>query len=308
MPSRKATVWFNDATMSTDRLRTILGRTVHNETPLGRLELRKKAVQITRDITRSTSQRTFCSMLRGLLADRPQFQQVGIIAHRTHVRFIENLEPAYRQRIVKISYFGSGEDRSSNEWHTQCDLIIIAGTPRVPPGAVATYLVQIGEVAAACERAEWGKLVWYGETESGETVKVQGCGYQDELWRGANRDLVRAALVQAVGRGRGILSTGCEVIVLSTEECGLVLSDAGVESLSGTNHRVLTALKELSMEFPNKYYLGKSIVSTRSIAEAVGLSKERVREVLRHLERRGLVQKVGERRGWWPVETGDTSA
>lgn len=300
-PTTKAPVWFNDATMSADRLGTILGRSVRNETPLGQLELQKKAVQIPRDITRRKSGRILCGLLRGILADRPHFRRIGVIGHSVHVPMIESLEPDCRQRIVKVSYFGSGDERSSNEWHRQCDLIVVAGTPRVPPAAIANYLVQIGDVAAACEPAEWNKLFWYGETESGETVKVHGWGYQDDLWRGAHRDLVRAALVQAVGRGRGILESGCEVIVLSTEECGLVLSDTGLEAFGGTSYRVLSALKELTMENPNKRYLGKSIVNSRSIAVATGLSPERVREVLRHFERRGLVQKIGERSGWRPV-------
>lgn len=301
-------MWFCDATMSPDRLAMILGRSVHNETPLGRLELQKKAVQIPRDITRRTSKRMLGSILRGVLVDRPQFKRVGVICHSVHVPVVENLEPVYRERIVKISYFGSGEDQSSNSWHTQCDVIVVASTPRVPPAAVANYLVQIGEVGAACEPAEWGKVFWYGETESGETVKVQAWGYQDDVWHGAHRDLVWAALVQAIGRGRGILDSGCEVLVLSTEECGLALSDTGLDALGGTSHRVMMKLKELAIQElshqnANKISLGKWSVSTQSVAKETGLSGGYVRRILENLERRGLVQRVGERSGWRPVDS-----
>ena len=91
------------------------------------------------------------------------------------------------------------------------------------------------------------------------------------------RDLVRAQLVPAIGRSRGILETGCEVIVLTHEECGLVISDAGMESLNGTSAKVREAMHRLSLAFPNQAYLGKASVSTREIARALGLSQPRVR-------------------------------
>lgn len=301
LPTFRATVWFNDATMSPVRLAAILGRAVRNETPPGRLELQRKAVQIPRDVTRRTSPRILSNILRGLLADRRQFQRVGIICHSVHVDAIERLDWEYRKRIQRISYFGSGDDRSSNAWHEACDLIVVAGTPRVAPAVVASYLVQIGEVAAACQPPEWGSVNWHGQTEAGESVTVQGRGYLNAVWREAHRDIVRSALVQAVGRGRGILPSGCEVILLSTEECGLLLSDSKLEPLNDLSHRAWLTLNELTMENANKRPLGKSIVNTKSIAESLGVSEVRAREILRHLERRGLAQKIGERSGWRAV-------
>jgi len=307
-PPAVSTTWFNDATITADRLQMILNRQVLDATPLGRLELRWKAVQILRDITRRQSKRTVANVLRGAIVDRPQFRRIGVICHRPHIPALSALGLSLESRIVRSTYFGSGEERSSNAWHRECDLIIVAGTPRVPPRAIAEYLVQVGEIDAACQQPDWGAVIWRGTTESGESVKVKSLGYQDEAWQRAYRELVRAQLVQAVGRGRGILETGCEVLVLSTEECGLPISDAGLEPLNETGAKVCEALNRLTMENANKDYLGNSIVSTPEIAGATGLSAVRVRELLRSLERRGLARKVGERSGWLPVVGSDADA
>ena len=233
VPPTAVVTWFNDATITADRLEMILNRGVQDETPQGHLPLQKKAVQILRDVTRRTSQRIVANVIRGVMADRPHFHRIGIICHHPHIPALKTLGEEFANRIAKSTYFGSGEDRSSNEWHSLCDLLIVVGTPRVPPGAVVEYLVQVGEVGAACRQSQWSVVYWRGETESGEPVRIKASGYQDETWRRAHRDLVRAQIVQAVGRGRGILETGCEVLVLSNEECGLVISDGGMETLNG---------------------------------------------------------------------------
>jgi hypothetical protein len=302
LPAIGATTWFNDATLSPDRLKSILHLPVHDMTPGGQIEYQRKCVQILRDITRRTSSRIFANIIRGVLVDRPDFQRIGVICLRPHIDALRDLGADFQDRIVKSTYFGSGDDRSSNDWYKRCDLIVIAGTPRIPPSSIAEYLVQVGETIAACQQPEWKTIYWEGKTESGEFVRVKARGYQDETWRRAHRDLVRAQLVQAIGRGRGILQSGCEVLVLSTEECGLVISDAELEPLSGASANVLDAIHELTITFANKFSLGKVIVRTDDIARYIGLSVPRVRQILRALERRGLVQKVGERKGWRLVD------
>ena len=205
-------------------------------------------------------------MLRGVLADRPQFTRVGVICHRPHVASVKALNGEFNERLVKVAYFGSGEDRSSNEWHTRCDLIVVAGTPRIRTAVVAAHLIQVGEIGAACREPQWGTLYWQGETETGQPIKVKGAGYQDERWRCAHRDLVRAQLVQAIGRGRGVLESGCEVLVLSNEECGLPVSEAKPELLNDSSIAILNAVRRLTMENANKEFIGNSIVRTDQIA------------------------------------------
>lgn len=300
-PPTTATVWFNDATLTCDRLKTVLGHCVQDKTPRGHLELQKKAVQIHRDVTRRTSRRIVGNLLRGVMADRPQFQNIGVICHSNHMSVLETLAPEFASRIIKSTYFGSGEERSSNDWHTQCDLIIVMGTPRVPPAEVAAYLVQVGEIGAASRKPEWGPLHWNGQAENGGLVKITGAGYQDDDWRRAHRDLVRSQLVQAVGRGRGILETGCEVLMLSNEECGLAISDAPLETLNQCAERVLRVMRELGASFPNKDYLGKLALKSSEIASRAKISPRHAQRALQELERRGLVRRVGERLGWLPV-------
>lgn len=299
-PAPGTVTWFNDATISADLLSTVLNTPVREQTPHGQIELQKKAVQVIRDLTRATSPASAMSVLRGVLTDRPQFQRVGIIGHRPHLAAYKRLEPEFARRIVRTTYFGSGEERSSNAWHTECDLIIVAGTPRVAPDVVSTYLIQIGRAGAAARDAVWGPIKWIGKTECGERIAVSGRGYHDEDWRQAHRDLVRSTLVQAIGRGRGILENGCEVLVLSNEECGIPISDAPAVPLTEPQLAVLSALSRASAEIPNKY-IGKTAVSTATLAAEVGLSIRQTRGILSALDLRGLVVRVGERGGWLSI-------
>jgi len=59
--------------------------------------------------------------------------------HRPHVDALlaeKSLLGGLRSRIHKSAYFGEGKDRASNDWHLQCDLFVVLGTPRVPPAAI----------------------------------------------------------------------------------------------------------------------------------------------------------------------------
>lgn len=300
-PPADMVTWFSDATMTVDLLRSLLGASVNDATPAGRLELQKKAIQIPRDITRQTAVSTVARLLRGVLTDRAEVQRAGLICHRTHLAVLTEMESIFANRIVKSAYFGSGEERSSNAWQHECDLIIVAGTPRVPPDDVAIHLIQIGEIGAACRDVTWGPLKWETRTEAGQTVVITGSGYADPVWRRGHQNLVRATLVQAIGRGRGILEDGCEVVVLSTEECGLPISDGKPTVLNKSAAMILTRLKELSPENSIYNYIEKSGVKTAQLATETGLSVSVVRGNLSLLENLGRVCKIGERGGWRPV-------
>lgn len=300
-PHESCTTWFNDATISADALSAVLNQPVQDKTPQGRIELQKKAVQIVRDITRQTSSKKVQSLLRGILSDRPQFERVGVIGHSTHMKAIANLEPEFSRRIVRKNYFGSGTERSSNAWHKECDLIIIAGTPRVPPSTITEYLIQIGRVGAAARDVVWGPIRWIGTTETGNAITVSGRGYHDEDWRRAYIDQVRATLIQSIGRGRGILESGCEVLVLSNEECGIPISDSEQQPLNETHVAVLDKLVYLSAVSPINRYIGKTAVSSKDLSTALEMSNRQVRDILKGLDERGLAIRVGDRGGWLPV-------
>jgi hypothetical protein len=241
-PSQTATTWFCDATVSPERLSSLLGKEVHDKTPAGHLAFAKRTVQIPRDVTRTTSAKTVQNLIRGLLASQPQLERVGVICHRPHTEVIENLPQEFRSRIVKIAYFGSGEERSSNEWYKRCELIVILGTPRVQPASIRDFLFRVGDFDSAGRSPKWSETRWLGRTESCKEKRIKGRGYHDPEWRQAHRELVRSTIVQAVGRGRGIMPSGCEVIVVSTEECGLALSDRELFALSESEAAILRAV------------------------------------------------------------------
>lgn len=316
-PYKTAAVWINDATASRERLESLLGVNVVDKTPDGRIELVQRAVQVPRDITRQTSAKTVAALLRGVLINHPNFRRVGVICHRTHAQTVEAIGTEFRQRIAKVSYFGSGDERASNEWHHECDAVIVLGTPRIPTEAVAAFLIQCGDIGAATRQPGWEPYHWRGITESGQPRDVEGRGYRDDAWRAAHRETVRAALVQAIGRGRGILTDGIPVIVFTTEECGVKFADVGHEprplreddarllAMFGVDHEL--SATRASAETPQENSYGESadpkladarFWSTTDLAKALGKPERTVRDMLGRLEVRGLVERDGERGGW----------
>jgi hypothetical protein len=292
------TIWFSDSTANAERMARIVGAPVIDSTPDGTVPLQKKAVQFVTDITVKTSPEVVCSILRGILARYSDRHRIGVITHRAQLKAIEKLDSALRSRIAESTYFHSGQDRSSNSWHVQCDLLLILGTPRVPPSAVAEYLVQVGELKAACTEPPWDTLYWLGETEQDQPLRVEGRGYQNEAWRSAHRDLVRATLVQAIGRGRGILESGCDVLVFSTEECGLRISADLCPWMNEPMAEVYGAVRDLTATKSKKYYLEKVAVSSAEVADHLSKPERTIRRCLSELEPLGLLERLGPRSGW----------
>ena len=70
----------------------------------------------------------------------PQYQRVGLITHSTLTACVKRLEQSFGERIVQTAYFGSGNERASNDWYKLCDLVIVAGTPRVDTSAIRARL------------------------------------------------------------------------------------------------------------------------------------------------------------------------
>jgi len=297
-PPSGRVVWFNDATLEPDRLQRLLGREVIDGTPNAQIPFQNVAVQYVRDITRSTSLSVIQALLCGLLAKRRDCARVGLITHRPLLQGLAGLEEEFRSRIVMSTYFGSGEERSSNVWHQQCDLIVILGTPRVPPQAVAEYLVQVGDIAAACRKPPWGTLYWQGKLPDGGEKRIEGRGYLDPDWRRAHRDLVRATLVQAIGRGRLTLESGCDVVVCSSEECGLRVIDGRIPWLNEEARQIWSLINQLTAEKSKRDLLEKVAVSTAEVAQQLDRPERTVRNLLTDLEWHGLVYREGPRSGW----------
>ncbi len=292
-----------DASGNMESLRTLTGRDVLDITPAGSLPLCVPAKQITVDVTRKTSRNVVSAIVRGVLAEYPSKTRIGFIEHRPHVDHLFRCDsPALDQdrldRVAMFAHYGEGPERSSNRWYRECDLIVVVGTPRVGESAVRDRLIQMGRIDAAMmtgEQAAWGPCQWRGHTESGETRTVQGVGYGQPDWRKAHKDIVRASLVQAVGRGRGILTDGVEVLVLSNEECGLMLDDRlDVPRISSNLAHVVEVVEKLHRV---------NAVDTGAIAGALGLCDRQARKCLVAAERQGLIVRSGRRGGWLPAQS-----
>lgn len=299
------TVIIGDATSTADDLTRLVKRQVQDITPDGRLALVQRTVQVPRDITRQTSLATVGKILRGILEQHPDRQRVGVIVHRPHKAAVQGID-----RVVKVAYFGSGDDRSSNEWHRDCDLVLVLGTPRVGPDAVRAELLRTGKLEAAQlddQAAGWRKYQWRGQDERGQPVLVTGRGYSHPDWQAAFVSLTRSNMVQAVGRGRGILAEGIPVVVVSTEPLGLPVSDGDRPWLNDGQTAVLDAVRRLageSAQNPTRDYVGKGadsrpaavqLVKMAEVLEATGLKRRLVNKHVLVLERLGLVIRDGKR-------------
>jgi hypothetical protein len=321
-----AACWFCDATANADELQAVLGRPVADRTPVGQLEQLHQAVQVTTDIKKRTAPSTVLKVLRGVLAAFPEAQRIGAITHQEHLPIVrgtaknpeQRLDESLRGRIVKTEYFRSGEGRGSNSWIDQCDLLLVVGTPRVPPPAIKLRLIQVGMVLASTREGQWEADYWSGLTTTGKRVTVRTLAYRDHDWYAAHRSIVRAELIQAIGRGRGICEEGIPVVVLSNEALGLPILEIDVHSLSDTAVKVLHAIRQLSAlipkgESPSKlsavnpkiYYLGNGAVSSSEIAHFVNIKDRQTIYLLNDLEHRGFVQRIGERKGWMLTPKGE---
>ena len=334
-----AAVWLSDATADANEIETLVGRPVHNMTPEGRLEQRHDALQIPSDVKQSTSAGAIVDLFRGFFNAFPNVKRLGVICHRCHVSTIKGtankgpvLDKEFLQRIAKIEHYRGGESRGSNNWLDECDMILVFGTPRVPPPAIKTRLIQTGRVAAASRdpKEEWQRDYWSGVTTIGKRRTVRTSAYRDHDWHSVHRAIVHAELLQAVGRGRGICENGIPVVVMSNEHLGLPLLEINVEPISDKAVQVLKAIKQACAQIPkgelpdetppegtqqappshvhnslNKYYLEKCALSSFNAAVAAGLRIRRAQYILNDLCRRGLVERVGQRGGWILSDSGE---
>jgi hypothetical protein len=307
-PPAHARIWFEDATGNLEILSRLVGRPIQDCTPQGQLQYAVPPVQFPDDVTRRTSGNIVRGMIRGLLTLQPDARKVGIITHKCHVPEIERLEPFWKDRLLRLDYFGSGNDRGSNAW-LDCDLLVILGTPRVPPSAVRERLVQIGNLETAALDGQWGVKTWQGRDLLGEKVVVRGSGYKNPAWQEAHETLVADALRQALGRGRGLLTEGITVIVVSNERLGLVLADKPLPLVKDQEALTLQAVIELSTENANSNILAKTVVSTSELAQHIDLGKTQTKQYLLRLTSLGLLKRKGERGGWFlPSPNSDLGA
>ena len=282
-------VWFCDATGEVDTIEHCHpGRQVYDGTPAGKLVLQHNTYQVTHDLSRKAEASRVQAYIRGVLARFPDKRRVGIICHRKHIDCVDQLGDAF-DVVVKKAYYGSGEDRASNAWHRTCDFLIAAGTPRPGDEAIAVHLLRTGRFEALGLDGDWGDVPWTGKSESGDARLIHGRGYNQVDWQQAHKECVRAHLIQSIGRARGILPDGIPCVVISSEECGI--SDIlDIEPITERDMDVFAVVESQSVN-------GEP-VKTDAIAGQLGKDKSTIRRHLQRLETAGLVERIGQRKGW----------
>jgi hypothetical protein len=136
-PPANCVVWLENAHTEAQHLSEIVGRPVIDRTPQGRLEYKVPPVQYAyEDVTQRTSGAVVRGLLRKSMTIHWKARKVGVITHYCHMAELDKLDAFWSDRIAKKEYFHSGKDRASNAW-LGCDLIVVLGTPRVPPVAGA---------------------------------------------------------------------------------------------------------------------------------------------------------------------------
>lgn len=296
-----AVVWLENASATADQLRELVGREVIDKTPHGRLAYRVPPLQYAEvDITKQTCGNKVRGVVRGLLAQYPQAGRVGVITQQCHVAEIEALDLLWRRRIARVEYFFSGKDRASNSW-LDCDLILVVGTPRVPPVAVRDTLIRMGRVDAASRDGQFGPLTWEGKTNDGRLVRIDGRGYADPSWAEVHNLLVKETLRQAVGRGRGVTESGVPVLVVSNESLGLTLADRPLPLVTDAEDETLRLAVSATARNAICLCIGDRAVApvlTRDVADLSRYEVRTVRDHLASLSSSGLLKKKGERSGW----------
>jgi len=310
-------IWFGDATGRAELLGDLAGQVVHDRTPEGRLEQVQSTKQLDWDTTRGTSTSKVASMVLGVAAAHPQAKKIGLIGHQPHIKelFSDDCELLDGSNVDwEYCYFGEGPDRASNLW-MDCDLLIVAGTPRPNPGSIKSRLIRGGKITAAADPKEgsWGPRRWEGRAEDGTRRIIHGLGYADLTWRQAHEDMVRAALLQAIGRGRGILDDGTPVVVLSSEPLGLDLADLShFKQISAKVRQAAEVVRHCCGSLIENY-IGKtqqpeSGISTGEVAAQMGINKSGASRHLQAAQQAGLVQRAASHKGGWHPVSGGQNA
>ena len=281
--SLSSPILFSDATANPDILRRVLGEEVTDITPRKAIRHHKRVLQIPLDIKRTTKSSTFLQSVRGILLTFPNKQRVGLIGHRPHVQVIDQLGAMLRPRIVKTTYFGSGDDRASNAWlEENLDLLLVIGTPRIAPADLRTRMIQLG--LDSVPAARWVNRYWRGRTEHGEPIEVVTRQYDHPLWQEVYEYDLRATLFQALGRARTILPNGMDALIISCEPLGLPLADQTIPQISASLEKALdVVVRQTSLEVINLPQL---------LMHGLSVKVRRAREIIAELIDLAVLQRL----------------
>lgn len=324
----EAAVMLLDATGDAADIEAAIDHPVVDTTPVGHLSLHHAVVQIPDDISRSTSADTVAGHIEAFLAARPEVQRLGIIGHKPHIQALLGeggiLGAAAQARVSKWCWFGQGPDRASNEWHVECDHVLVLGTPRANPGDYRRWLAQHGlHDAAGMVDGDWGPRDWQAATVDGQPVTIHGRGYRHPDWHRAFTAVCRSTLHQSVGRGRSILPEGIPVTVLTCEPTPYPIAPSLVPMPSAVRetveivrkmgtHPVGTLLGQSAknaIENPYRTFCASGPFRSADVVQAIMAAAQidqRAAQVrLAQCRKAGVLTQP--RRGWWALpEAADT--
>lgn len=305
VPPPNAVVWLENAHAEAQWVSEVVGRPVTDKTPHGRLAFRVRPVQYAdADVTQRTAGGVVRGLLRKVLALHPAARKVGVITHKCRLPEIDRLDPLWKGRIARTEYFHSGKDRASNSW-LGCDLIVVLGTPRLPPSALRDGLIRSGRVDAASVDGRFGTVEWEAETVGGKIVRCTGSGYGEPSWADMQKWLVAEALLQAAGRGRGVTDQGVPVVVVSNEPLGLTVADEPLAPVTDPQAETYRLVVELTAQNAKDTPLAIRAVTTAEVTARSPHQQRNVRSHLSSLSSHGLLTKQGERGGWRPTRPGE---
>ena len=179
-------------------------------------------------------------VLRGLL-ERVHGDRLGLITHGSQLDAMVGgpdaeggglLDDHEMARLAKVAGHHTKHVRGSNAWmagadQAALDAVLVIGAPNLPWSEVRLRLLLTGAFeAAALPDGGWVKHEVLSTTPDGETVKNTTMAHTNPEWQEARRQLVHAALLQAVGRARHTIQEGgCRVYCVTTEPMPGLLTD-----------------------------------------------------------------------------------
>ena len=293
-----------DATGNIDQLHSATGEDVVDCTPQGHLKRKHPITQFPEPITCGMKPNTVARILRGVLEKYPEKKRIGLIGHQGHIKHMMSessriLDDETRKKIKKYCYYWQGPERASNDWHKECDVLIVLGTSRPPTSTVRQHLLLTGnEEAASNGSPVWGEIQWESQTTEGVACMSKGYGYHDPDWRAAHQAICRTQLLQSIGRARSLLEEGIPCILVADEPVGADIDTRPIYRLSQAIQKLVDVIRECllsAISNPNN----EKWTSTHSILahpDMAGLARSSVMKQLKYAVDDGILRKVGRGR------------
>ena len=115
---------------------------------------------------------------------------------------------------------------------------------------------------------------------------------------------MKEALLQAVGRGRGVTDRGVPVVIVTNEPLGLTVADEPLDPVTDPQAETYRLVVELTVQNAKDTPLAIRTVTTAEVTAQSPHQESNVRKHLSSLSSHGLLTRQGERGGWLYNPTG----